>query len=299
MGLTAFFVIAHLFFLLHTSCSFHYKKRTNGLIVLLTDYGLSDYYVGALKGSIYAIYPEARINDITHQICPFEIWEGAYTLSLAAKAFPKGTVFIAVVDPGVGTVRRPIVLETKDGKFFIAPDNGLLTFVAEEMGVCCIREIKNRSYMRQTESFSQTFHGRDIFGPVGAHVAAGVPISALGPERKAFVKFKIPRASVVNGKILGQVLRVDIFGNVVTTIRELHLKAAGIQQGSVILVTLGEQTFSVRFVTTYGDVPKGESLCLLDSQKQLEFAINRGHLAKYLGIRSGDQVVIHGTSKEK
>jgi len=275
------------------------NKATNGLVVLLTDYGHSDYYVGALKGSIYSVYPEARIDDITHQVTPFNIWEGAYTLSLAAKEFPRGTVFIAVVDPGVGTGRKAIVLETKDNKFFVSPDNGLLTFVAEEMGVRSIREIRNKAYMRPKESFSATFHGRDIFGPVGAYLASGVPMSSVGPEMHDFVRLKIPRAKVRNGQIRGQVIRVDIYGNVVTNISDSLLNEAGIKQGNLITVNLNEHTFPVKFVITYGDVPKGEKLCHLESRRLLEVSINKSHLAKTLGINVGDQIIIYREGNDK
>ena len=291
---------AFLFFiLLPASLVLGLNKSTNGLVVLLTDYGQSDYYVGALKGAIYAVYPEARIDDITHQVTPFNIWEGAYTLSLAAKEFPKGTVFIAVVDPGVGTARKAIVLETKDGKFFVAPDNGLLTFVAEEMGIHSIREIKNKATMRPKESFSATFHGRDIFGPVGAHLASGVPLSNLGPAMNDLVRLKIPRAIVKNGKIWGQVIRVDIYGNVITNISDNLLNEAGIGLGDLVILNLRERTFPVRFVRTYGDVPTGAKLCHLESRRLLELSINMGDLANQLGINVGDQVVIYRDGHDK
>ncbi len=278
-----------------------YAKSTNGLVVLLTDYGQRDYYVGALKGAIYATYPKARIDDISHDVTPFDIWEGAYTLLLAAKEFPEGTVFVAVVDPGVGTNRRNMVLETKDGKFFVAPDNGLLTFVAEGMGVANVREIRNRALMRAMESFSSTFHGREILGPVGAHLAAGVPMDRLGPEMKDFVRLKIPRAQVRDGRISGQVVRIDRYGNVVTNITEHHLQEAGIKRGDQLSVSLGGKRLEVRLVSTYGDVPEGERLCHLESHKFLEVAINLANLAKTLGVSVGDEVVVcrAGNKKEK
>ena len=293
--LTAFLISI----LLPASLVFGIDKTTNGLVALLTDYGNRDYYVGALKGVIYSIYPEARIDDITHQVTPFNIWEGAYTLSLAAKEFPKGTVFIAVVDPGVGTGRKAIVLKTKDNKLFVAPDNGLLTFVAEEMGIHSIREIKNKAYMRPKESFSTTFHGRDIFAPVGAYLASGVPMSSVGPEMEDFVRLKIPRAKVKNEKIRGQVIRVDIYGNVITNISDSLLNGAGIKLGDLITVKLNEHTFTVKFVRTYGDVPKGEKLCHLESRRLLEISINKGHLAETLNINVGDQIVIHRGGNDK
>lgn len=288
-------LVALLFFaLLPTSWDSGVTKSTNGLVILLTDYGERDHYVGALKGAIYAINPHARIDSITHHVTPYNIWEGAYTLALAAKAFPRGTVFVAVVDPGVGTERRNVVLETKDGKFFVAPDNGLLTFVAEEMGIARIREIKNRAYMRSMESSSSTFHGRDIFGPVGAYLAAGIPVNQLGPEMKGFVRLKIPRAKVSGRNVLGQVVRIDVYGNVVSNISALHLQQVGIDRGSLLRVTLAGQPFQVRFVSTYGDVPEGEKLCLLESHNLLEMAINRGHLAKNLDVNVGDKLVVYG-----
>jgi S-adenosylmethionine hydrolase len=197
------------------------------------------------------------------------------------------------VDPGVGTGRKAIVLETKNHKLFVAPDNGLLTFVAEEMGVSSIREIKNKAYMRPKESFSATFHGRDIFGPVGAYLASGVPISSVGPEMHDFVRLKIPRAEMRNGKICGQVIRVDVYGNVITNISDSLLNEAGIRLGDLITVTLNEHTFTVRFIRTYGDVPEGEKLCHLESRRLLEISINKGHLAKTLGINVDDQIVVY------
>ncbi|MFB0545837.1 MAG: S-adenosyl-l-methionine hydroxide adenosyltransferase family protein, partial [Anaerolineae bacterium] len=239
------------------------RLRPNGLIALLTDYGEKDFYVGAVKGVIYSTFPEARVVDITHQVTPFEIHEGAVTLWLAARTFPPGTVFVAVVDPGVGTERRAIALETRNGLFFVAPDNGLLTLVMQEFGVREIREITNEEWMRQPVSY--TFHGRDIFAPVGAQLAQGSPLAEVGPIVTDPIWLPIEGARVEEDRVVGQVLMIDQYGNMQANITQDLLAQIGLSVGDAVSVQVGEVVEASQFLRTYGDVPEGEDLIFIAS----------------------------------
>lgn len=155
--------------------------KPNGMVILLTDYGADSIYVGVLKGAIYSRFPQAKVDSISHSVAPFDVVAGAYMLAEACKEFPAGTVFCCIVDPGVGTARKGIALETNTGQVFVGPDNGLMGLVAERDGVKQVRETSNKALWRAGVT-STTFHGRDIFGPVAAALASGVPIEELDPK---------------------------------------------------------------------------------------------------------------------
>ncbi|MBM3234734.1 SAM-dependent chlorinase/fluorinase [Candidatus Poribacteria bacterium] len=267
------------------------KMNTNGLIVLLTDYGEKDFYVGALKGSIYSTYEKARIDSITHQITKFAIAEGAYTLARAAAEFPGGTVFVAVVDPGVGSERKPIALKTKDGKYFVGPDNGLFTLVLEEFGLAELREITNSALMRKTQ-LSSTFHGRDIFGPVAAHLAAGTPLEEVGPLMKNCIKLKIQQARVVNGQIIGEISSIDVYGNAITNISQQLFDEAGFRRGDILNLQFANgSVIECQYSKTYSDVSVGQYVCLFGTGG-FEIAINQGDLAQKLNLKSRMKVTV-------
>lgn len=263
----------------------------NGRVALLTDYGVQDFYAGALKGAIASRAPEALIDDVTHGVPAFDIAGGAFLLSAAAREWPAGTVFTAIVDPGVGTERLPIVLRTGNGLVFVGPDNGLFTRVAVEMGIAEVREIANEALLRPG-ALSSTFHGRDLFGPIAGFLAAGGALSDVGPERGDIVRLRLVDPDVEDGEIRGQVLLADRYGNLLTNVPATLLAGQGIEQGATLTLMVAGQTVSAPFVRTYGDAGVGENLCLINSQGLLEFATNQGDLAGTLGVNSGDEIRI-------
>lgn len=251
--------------------------QPNGVVALLTDYGADSLYVGMLRGAIAAKRIDVRTVDLTHSVPAYDILTGAFMLAEGCSAFPEGTVFCAVVDPGVGTDRRVLVLRTRKNQVFVAPDNGLLTVVAERDGVVEAREGTNRDLWSDAES--HTFHGRDIFGPLAAALAAGAPVASAGPDLPGFLRFEIPQARIRDGEIEGVVLRSDPYGNLVTNIPATLLAEADVRPDARLRVALGEETFEVPFKTTYSDVPAGERLALVQSAGFLELAVNLGSLA--------------------
>jgi len=266
------------------------EPSRSGLLVLLTDFGGRDHYVGAVKGAAYRANPTVRIESITHEIAPFDVWEGAVTLALAAKEFPPGTVFVAVVDPGVGTARKAIALRTEAGRFYVAPDNGLLTFVARREGIVDIRDISHLEPLGHRPS--RTFHGRDLFTPAGALLAGGTPLGRLGPRLKQIVLLPVADPVLDGGRVKGSVLRVDHYGNVVTNIPADLVAKAGLKRGEQIDARVGDASALATYAATYGDVPEGHTLCLIDSLGNLELAINMGDLATRLKARPGMPVEI-------
>lgn len=265
------------------------------LIALLTDFGEKDHYVGALKGAIYTANPSARVDSITHQISKFDITEGAYTLAQAAKEFPNGTIFVAVVDPGVGSSRKDIAIKTRNGKIFIGPDNGLLTVAAAEAGVVEAREITNKALMHPGE-ISNTFHARDVFGPVAAHLAAGTSFERVGPVISHFVELPVPKAELKNGRLVGQVIHVDDYGNLLTNIPVTLVEELGLRLGSCAKLTVDGNEYEAQFVRTYSDATDGGVL-FLNNRGNVEVAINKGNLANVSGVTQGMTIVIEHCKK--
>lgn len=256
--------------------------KPNGLVILLTDYGADSIYVGELKGAIYSKFPEAKVDSISHSIPPYDIVAAAYMLSESCTVFPKGTVFCCIVDPGVGTARKGIAVETKAGQFFVGPDNGILSLVAERDGLQSIHEASNTALWRDGVT-STTFHGRDIFGPVAGALAKGTPIEEVGAAMKEVVRLDIPSSRIENGRAMGTVIRADVYGNLVTNIRRTDLDALGIKRGDLLQVTVADKTYTAPLVNTYADVPEGERLTVIQSIGMVECAINKGSLADTLG----------------
>nr|MDO8085100.1 SAM-dependent chlorinase/fluorinase [Candidatus Sigynarchaeum springense] len=273
---------------------------------LLTDFGTKAGYVSSMKGVIMSICDSCSIVDLSHEIAPQNVMEAALFLENCSGYFPGGSIFLAVVDPGVGTNRKMLCLRTRSkGQIFIAPDNGLLDPVMKAQGVDLLVSLANKRYWLETTS--QTFHGRDIMSPVAAHVAAGVDIADLGPamDPSSVVKLEMPPPSKVGegGTITGAVLYSDRFGNVITNVGEEQLGNAGMLLGDVLDVCFqgsGKDmgsTISAPFKRTYADVGQGEFLCLLNSENRFEIAINQGSAAARLGIASSGrsiQVKRHG-----
>jgi len=187
-------------------------------IAFLTDFGLEDGFVGSMKGVVLSINPEAKIVDISHGVRSFDILEGALILKATYKYFPRGTIFVVVVDPGVGTERKPIVVKTEN-YYFVAPDNGVLTLALQDEKIEKIVEIENKEIILERDN--ETFHGRDIFAPTAAHISKGFPIEKIGRELKSIQKINFPTPKEENGYIIGEIIKFDKFGNAITNLDKL------------------------------------------------------------------------------
>ncbi len=243
------------------------------VIAFLTDFGLRDHYVGVMKGVALSICPEAVLVDLTHEVDPQNIAQGAYLLGASFRYFPKGTVFVAVVDPGVGTERRGLCV-VAEGRFFVGPDNGLFTLVYDRAQEFVAYELQNQTYFLPQQS--TTFHGRDIFAPVAAHLARGLNPSTLGPQVADTVRLPWPQVSLEPGRIRGAVIYVDRFGNLVTNIPQEHLEGKFIKA-----VCFAGKRLS--FKRTYAEVASGEPLALIGSDGLLEIAVSMDSAAKFFG----------------
>jgi S-adenosyl-L-methionine hydrolase (adenosine-forming) len=233
----------------------------------------------------------ARIDTITCAVPPYDIASGAYLLAEAAPEYPKGTVFCCVVDPGVGTERKSVAIETASGHYFVAPDNGLLTMVAERLGIGAVRECTNQELWRDKVT-STVFHGRDIYGPVSAALAKGTPFEEVGKALDDIARIELPSAVVEGETVRGTVMRADPYGNLVTTITRSDLEKLGIARGDALDVTIGATTWTAPFVTTYANVPKGDRLVVLQSSGFVECAINQGNLAETIAAAPHAPVTI-------
>jgi S-adenosylmethionine hydrolase len=255
----------------------------NPILTLTTDFGLSDHYVGTMKGVILGICPRAQLVDISHDVAPFAIAEGAYVLAQAYSYFPPKTVHVVVVDPGVGSARRPIVVEAA-GQLFVAPDNGVLGMIFEGEKHK-VRAISNTRYF--LDPVSRTFHGRDIFSPVGAHLAAGVAPARVGKPIDNYVRpeFAAP-ARTGKDRWSGRILKIDRFGNVVTNLRAADFP--GLSDGNFSLA-VGSPRID-RLAATYAERAPGELFAIAGSGGFLEISMNQGSAAQRLGCAPGAAV---------
>ncbi len=263
------------------------------MITLTTDFGLKDPYVAEMKAIIFDLCPNAVIVDITHEIAKFNIRMGAYMLATAVPYFPEGSIHVGIVDPGVGTLRRPIVIQTRQG-FFIGPDNGLLVLAAEKQGITRIHELTNPRFM--LPKVSHTFHGRDVFAPVAAHLMNGVQPQEFGPEILKVVQPEFAKVTKRNGLLIGEVLHVDGFGNVITNINEKEV-AQGHVKGEVN-VELAGCKLKLKLRRAYGEAEPREPLALIGSHGFLEISINQGNAAKRFKTKAGDRVTISRVKAE-
>lgn len=259
------------------------------IITLLSDFGLVDSYVAEMKAVILSICPEACIVDISHGVRKFDIRMGSFLLLRASRFFPKGTIHLAVVDPGVGTERRPIIVETERG-FYVGPDNGLLMPSSKMDGIKHIHVISNPKYM--LNEISRTFHGRDIFSPAAAYLSRGVPISDFGPEIFDPIVPRFAEAKVHDGLIEGEVVYIDDFGNLVTNITQNNLTSAGISEGDMLLVKVRGKNFGLKLCEAYGRVSKNELLTIIGSSGFLEISVNQGSASRLLGVEAGEKIII-------
>jgi S-adenosylmethionine hydrolase len=264
--------------------------QPSGIITLTTDFGLADPYVGILKGVIWGIFPLARIVDLTHQVRPQDILQGAFLLAGAVPYFPPATVHLAVVDPGVGTERAGIAMATPSA-LFVGPDNGLFTVVWEvlspaEQAATRVVELTEPRYWRP--QVSRTFHGRDVFAPVAAHLAAGVPLQALGRPRERIVLLEGTRPAVqTDGSLRGRIVQVDHFGNCVSNVTAVDLAALG---GTIAIEVAGLRLEGL--VGTYAEGRPGQPIALLGSDGRLEIAVPNASAADLLGLTVGDAVLV-------
>lgn len=261
------------------------RDTTPALITLTTDFGTRDPWVGAMKGVIRTIAPEATVLDLSHGIAPQRVLEGARYLAATVPYFPPGTIHTAVVDPGVGTLRLPIIAECA-GQIIVCPDNGLLTILQQSYPVTRIHAIENPDYM--LASPSATFHGRDIFAPAAAHAARGAVLASFGPRVKKLKTIDLPEASVdKDGQLHGEVIHVDRFGNCITNIsREI------VPEGTDYRVQIAAATLP-GIHRTYGDVPPGTLLALYGSSGNLEIAVSMDNAARALQLQPGAPVTLY------
>jgi S-adenosylmethionine hydrolase len=250
-------------------------------IVFMTDFGLLDDSVAICRGVMYGIMPDVRIVDLTHQVTPFSIFDGARYLYGATPYFPAGTVFVVVVDPTVGSTRKAIVARSKRGQYFVLPDNGLLTLVEQRDGIESVHEITNPDWMIGTKR-SSTFHGRDIFSPVGAHVARGDDWTKVGPEMpvRDLVRLDWKVAKVDETGLSATVIATDgPFGNLVTNADGDDFLKLGYQRGQEVPVRVGDKELKMKFVKTFSDVPVNQPLLYIDSRGHLGLAVNQNSFA--------------------
>jgi S-adenosylmethionine hydrolase len=258
----------------------HSQKQPT--IVFMTDFGTANDAVAICKAVMLGIAPDARIMDITHQVTPFSIADGARFLAGVTPYYPQGTVFVVVIDPGVGTARKAVIVKTKKEQFFVLPDNGLITPVADRDGVEGVREITNPAWMIG-DKVSSTFHGRDIFSPAGAHLANGEDWNAAGPEVAQLVRLTPPSAAADAKGISGLVIALDDpFGNLITNVPSADFQALGYARGDKVAIQLNGKPFVFPYGKTFSDVPVGQPLVYIDSRGRVAIAINQGDFsAKY------------------
>jgi S-adenosylmethionine hydrolase len=257
------------------------------IITLTTDYGTSDHFAAVMKGVILSINPEVNIVDITHGVLAHDILDGALTIGQTYKYFPPKTVHLVVVDPGVGTERRPILV-AGDQHYFVAPDNGVLSSVYDQSESLHVWHIISEHYFRQP--VSRTFHGRDIFAPVAAWLTKSWQTSAFGEPITDFTRFAIPKVKVAGNKIQGTVLRADHFGNLITNVTAEDVPDIAAANDR-LKITIGNGQIT-KVVGTFAQGAAGEAVGLMGSSGYLEIAVNKGNASRKLGVGRGAEVIV-------
>lgn len=261
---------------------------SNAIITLTTDYGTDDHLVGTVKGVILKINPEVTIVDITHHVTPFDLLDGALAIGAAYAYFPPKTIHVVIVDPGVGTERRPLLVSGQN-HYFIAPDNGVLSLVYEREQNVVVRHANAEHYYLQP--LSKTFHGRDVFGPVAAWLSKGWQTASMGEEIQDYKKMALPKPKPGEAGVKGLVMKIDPFGNLVTNFRAEDLSPEA-QNGSGLKMQVGTQAVS-RLVDTFARGNAGEPIAYIGSSGYLEIAINKGNAARTLAVGRGAPVVLN------
>jgi S-adenosylmethionine hydrolase len=267
----------------------------NKILVFQSDFGLKDGAVSAMKGVAMGVSTDLKLYDLTHDIPAYNIWEAAYRLEQTVRYWPAGTVFVSVVDPGVGTNRRSVVLKTKSGHYIVTPDNGTLTLIAVSLGIDEVREINEAVNRRKDSQKSYTFHGRDVYAFTGARLAAGVisfeQVGALLPKQVVSIPFQ---TATLSGKTLkGNIPILDVqYGNVWTNIPDTLFNRLKPRYGDSVHITIYHKSALVYkggmpYTQTFGGVAEGRPLAYINSLLQLSFALNTGDFAKTYGVKSG------------
>jgi hypothetical protein len=263
------------------------------VICFLTDFGLRDDFVGVCHGVIERIAPGTRVIDVTHGIPPQAVMQGALVLASTLPYLPVG-VHLAVVDPGVGGIRRPLAIRDREGRSFVGPDNGLLVPAAELAGIELAVEIANPAYA--LGSISRTFHGRDLFSPAAAHLARGVALEELGPpvHADALVRLDLPEPSLraLEGEVDATALYVDAFGNVALNLTREHLDEIGCVPGTRVEVDVDGERYFATATRTFGDAREGDVILYEDSYRNMSLAINRGSAAAVLRAAAGQPLTL-------
>jgi len=259
----------------------------NPIITLTTDYGTDDHLVGVLKGVILKINPDAQIVDITHGVASFDVLDGAMAIASAYSYFPPRTIHVVVVDPGVGTERRPLLVSGQN-QYFIAPDNGVLSAVYEKEQNFVVRHLTAEHYFLQP--VSKTFHGRDIFAAVAGWLSKNWQPASMGEEITDFKRFALPRPKEADGLLKGVVLKVDSFGNLITNFRSEDLPEGALEKGEIKL-QVGSHAVS-KLVPTFANGNAGEAIAYVGSSGLVEIGVNKGSASKTLGIGRGTAVLL-------
>ncbi len=259
------------------------------MIAFMSDWGYKNYYVGVAKSVIKQINPQVEIIDLVHGVEPFNVRMGAYMLKRSINDFPKGTIFLVVIDQGVGTSRKAIAFESQDGYFFVGPDNGVFTFAIEDHGVKEMVELLNKEYFYGN---SYTFHGRDIFAPVSAHISKGVPLKNLGPHFLSYATLHYRKFRIKNGKAYGEIAYYDGFGNLETNIPSIALREIGKEIDDIVKIRIGRKVYEAPYVRAFGEVKVGDLLVHEDSSTYLEIAVNQGSAKEVLKAPQGEEIVI-------
>lgn len=268
--------------LLFTTAILRAQSTPPRIIAFMTDFDVKDDAVGICKGVMLGIAPQATIVDITHQVTPFDIAQAGRFLAGSAPYFPHNAVFVAVIDPTVGSTRKAIIAKSKVGQYFVLPDNGLITLLAERDGLEGAREITNPAWMIGNK-LSSTFHGRDIFSPTGAHLARGDDWTAAGPalDLTKLVRLPVTAATIDASGLHAQVIGTDgPFGNLVLNVPAETFAKLGYKLGDSVPVTIAGSEYTLPFVKTFSDVPVGQGLLYIDSRGRLSVGIDRGNFSE-------------------
>jgi S-adenosylmethionine hydrolase len=256
------------------------KPATRPTIVFMTDFGTANDAAAICKAVMIGIAPDVRIMDITHQVTPYQIGEASRLLSGVTPYYPAGTVFVVVVDPGVGTSRKAVIVKTKKGQYFVVPDNGLMTPIVDADGLEGAREITNPAWMIG-DKISSTFHGRDIFSPTGAHLAMGEDWAQAGPAVDVLVRLNPPTANLDAKGVTGEVIGLDDpFGSLITNISGEDFKKLGYALDDKVTVKIDKKPYTLPYVKTFMGVAVGEPLLYLDSRDRVGFAVNQRDFSK-------------------
>ncbi len=266
------------------------SSREKPPIAILTDFGYRDHYVGAMKGVIASIAPAASVIDVTHGIPPQSVIAGAIALGQCWRYFPGRTVFLVVVDPGVGTARMPIALETRSGARFVGPDNGVLSLAAAQAGIKSVVELREPRF--RLARVSPTFHGRDVFAPAAAHLCNGASLASMGSRLERIEQVTIDEPMQRARTVAGKVIYVDGFGNLITNISRETLRRFAARFPTRTLLTRIGRGAAMKILDAYGDAPRGAALATFGSFELLEVAVRDGNAASLLGAGEGTPVTV-------